>query len=320
MKQIAILTLGILMSFINLNGQTNQYVPDVKKIIIDAGHGGSDGGAKGTISNEATITLQVARKLAEAIKTKFPHITVLETRPNTEFPGGTTSVHSANRWRADFANQSGADLFISLHCNAAGSRPGGWYEKRVIDRIPKTRKVKKGRKYVTQKYYQNVYEDVWVENKAHGTETLIWAVGKNNAKVSSIKNNEDYYNHEEIEDSTHEAGFEMPDPNDPAEKARMLIYAQNYFRKSYSLAAMVEKEFTGAGRVSRGVKQRNEKGIWVLQATGMPSILIEMGFVSNKEEEEYMVSQAGQDEIVKNIIAAITNYVTMPLQNVPVEQ
>ena len=318
MKQITILLLGLLLPFIFIHAQVNQYVPDVKKIIIDAGHGGSDGGAKGSISNEATITLQVAKKLAHAVKTKFPHITVMETRPNTEFPGGTTSVHSANRWRATFANESGADLFISLHCNAAGSRPGGWYEKRVVSRIPKTRKVKKGRKYVTQKYYQNVYEDFWVENKAHGTETLIWAVNKNNAKVSSIKNNDEYYN-DEMSDSTHEAGFELPNPNDPAEKARMLIYAQNYFRKSYSLAAMVEKEFTDAGRVSRGVKQRNEKGIWVLQATGMPSILIEMGFVSNKEEEEYMVSEAGQEQIVKNIIAAITNYLTKPLQSIPVE-
>lgn len=318
MKRITILILGLVLPFTFIYGQGNQYVPDVKKIIIDAGHGGSDGGAKGAISNEATITLQVAKKLAGAIKTKFPHITVIETRPDTEFPGGTTSVHSANRWRATFANESGADLFISLHCNAAGRRPGGWYEKRVVDKIAKTRKVKKGRKYVTQKYYQNVYEDFWVENKAHGTETLIWAVNKNDAKISSIKNNDEYYN-DEMSDSTHEAGFELPNPNDPAEKARMLIYAQNYFRKSYSLAAMVEKEFTDAGRVSRGVKQRNEKGIWVLQATGMPSILIEMGFVSNKEEEAYMISEAGQEEIVKNIIAAITNYLTKPLQSIPVE-
>ncbi len=45
---------------------------------------------------------------------------------------------------------------------------------------------------------------------------------------------------------------ELPDPSDPAEKARMLIYAQHYFRKSYDLADLVEKEFEARGRISRG--------------------------------------------------------------------
>ena len=103
--------------------------------------------------------------------------------------------------------------------------------------------------------------------------------------------------------------LQLPDPNDPAEKARMLIYAQHYFRKSYLLANLVEQEFTNEGRTSRGVQQRNHKGIWVLQATGMPSILIEMGFISNKEEEQYMMSETGQEAIVKNIVKAVKGYV-----------
>ncbi len=57
-------------------------------------------------------------------------------------------------------------------------------------------------------------------------------------------------------------------------------------------------------RVSRGVKQRNEKGIWVLQATGMPSVLIETGFVTHTEEEQYIISDKGQDEIVNSILAS----------------
>ena len=88
----------------------------------------------------------------------------------------------------------------------------------------------------------------------------------------------------------------------------MLIYAQNYFRKSLNLADLVQQQFIAAGRVDRGVKQRNDKGIWVLQATGMPSILIEIGFISNQEEEEYMNSESGQAEIVANIFTAIKNY------------
>lgn len=88
----------------------------------------------------------------------------------------------------------------------------------------------------------------------------------------------------------------------------MLIYAQNYFRKSLTLADYIQEEFKDAGRVDRGVKQRNDKGIWVLQATAMPSILVEIGFISNIEEEKYITSKKGQDEIVKNIFTAFKKY------------
>ena len=70
----------------------------------------------------------------------------------------------------------------------------------------------------------------------------------------------------------------------------------------------IEDEFTKEGRFSRGVKQRNEKGIWVLQATGMPSILVETGYISNTEEEQYINSDKGQDEIVAAIVNAIKRY------------
>ena len=63
------------------------------------------------------------------------------------------------------------------------------------------------------------------------------------------------------------------------------------------------------GRFSRGVKQRNDKGIWVLQATGMPSVLVETGFISDKDEEEYLDSERGQNEIVSNITDALANYI-----------
>ena len=128
-------------------------------------------------------------------------------------------------------------------------------------------------------------------------------MNKNDDKVRSVNKATDYTG--EIDSTT---TLSLPDPSDPSEKARMLIYAQNYFRKSLNLADLVQQQFTAAGRVDRGVKQRNDKGIWVLQATGMPSILIEIGFISNQEEEEYMNSENGQAEIVANIFTAIKNY------------
>ncbi len=72
-------------------------------------------------------------------------------------------------------------------------------------------------------------------------------------------------------------------------------------------ATLVEDEFVRAGRHSDGVMQRDE-GIQVLQATGMPSVLIETGFLTNKEEEIYLNSDDGQNEIVRNIVDALKRY------------
>ncbi|HRG83275.1 MAG TPA: N-acetylmuramoyl-L-alanine amidase, partial [Chitinophagaceae bacterium] len=49
-------------------------------------------------------------------------------------------------------------------------------------------------------------------------------------------------------------------------------------------------------------------GIWVLQATAMPSVLIETGFITNPEEEAYLNSNEGQSEISRCIISALKNY------------
>jgi N-acetylmuramoyl-L-alanine amidase len=281
--------------------ETNRKV--IKTIVIDPGHGGDFPGAKGTFSWEKDVSLTVSLKLGDAIKAEFPDINVLFTRTTDANAGNKPTLLEDLRYRADFANASGGDLFISIHCNAAGRAAGGWYEKKVINKIPKYRNVKQGNKTVKKKYYEYVYETHWVENKVKGTETYIWAAGKTDAKVSSLAKNNDYYG--EIDTLSN---LTLPDPNDPVEKARMLIYAQYYFKKSLTLADLIEKEFAATGRLSRGVKQRNDKGIWVLQATGMPSILVEIGFISNKEEEVYLNSEKGQAEIVNNIITALKNY------------
>jgi N-acetylmuramoyl-L-alanine amidase len=277
----------------------------VRTVIIDPGHGGSYPGAKGLISSEKEVSLAVALKFGKALQEAFPELKVIYTRTTDANAGDKTTLKEDLGYRADLANSSGGDLFISFHCNSAGKRPGGWYERVVVDKIRKTRMVKKGKKKVKQVYYEYKYQNVWRENVAHGTESYIWAVNKNDAKVNSIAKNNEYYG--EI-DSTSTEVLELPDPSDPAEKARMLIYAQQYFKKSLTLADLVEKEFEKRGRVSRGVKQRNDEGIWVLQATAMPSVLVEIGFISNKEEEEYINSDKGQSEIVDDVLNAFRAY------------
>jgi N-acetylmuramoyl-L-alanine amidase len=272
----------------------------IKTLIIDPGHGGFDGGAKGDFSTEANVALEVSLKFGKAIEKEFPDIKIVYTRTTDIMPGNKPTKEQGLRYRADLANSSNGDLFIAVHCNAAPDIP----HKELTGYKTGTVMVGKGKKRrkVTKKIPQ--YRHWTTPNPANGTETYIWAVSKNDAKVNSI-NKTEYYGEIDSTSST----LELPDPSDPLEKARMLIYAQQYFRKSLSLADLVEKGFQSQGRTYRGgVKQRNDKGIWVLQATGMPSILVEIGFVSNPEDERYINSDDGQAAIVENLVNAFRTY------------
>ncbi len=272
----------------------------IKTVIIDPGHGGDFPGARGSFSKEADVSLAVSKKLGAALQEAFPDLKIIFTRTTDANAGNKSNLKDDLRYRADLANSSGGDLFISIHCNSTIPLR----HRKLIGYKTATVYVGKGkkRKKVTRKVPQ--YRHWTTPNPARGTETYIWAANKDEDKINSVSKNNEYYG--EI-DST--SNITMPDPNDPAEKARMLVYTQKYFRKSIMFADLIEQGFRAQGRVDRGgVKQRNDKGIWVLQAAGMPSVLVEIGFISNPEEEKYINSEKGQNEIVSNIVNAFKIY------------
>jgi N-acetylmuramoyl-L-alanine amidase len=304
MRKAILLFFLIITAFSFTTSKKKILKQSIKTIIIDPGHGGLDPGARGLFSTEANVSLGVSLKLGNMIEQEFPDIKVVYTRTTDVLPGNKPNKDAALKYRADLANSSNGDLFIAIHCNSAGRAPGGWYAKRISGYTTGVRKVKVRKKWVTKTVKVPVYETYWVENVAKGTETYVWAVGKNNAKINSVSKSSNEYSGEI--DST--SSIDLPDPKDPVDKARMLIYAQNFFRKSLTLADFIEQQFEATGRITRGVKQRNDKGIWVLQATGMPSVLVEIGFISNKEEEQYINSDKGQEDIVNNIMSALRAY------------
>jgi N-acetylmuramoyl-L-alanine amidase len=277
--------------------------PKLRTIIIDAGHGGIDPGAKGLISHEADVALEIALKLGTAVQKEFPDIKVIFTRTADVLPGNVDDIHQSLRYRADLANKSKGDLFISIHCNANAHPAGGYYAKRVIGHKSVYKYVGKGSHKKKKLVQVPLYESYWVKNTRIGTETYIWAADRSGFKGGSINDKTGEGEGEDVEDSTN-----VLDLNTPEAKIRAQLYEKKYFDNSFLLASLVEDEFSKAGRNSGGVMQRNNKGIWVLQATGMPSILIETGFITNKEEEEYLNSDNGQEEIVQNIIGALRRY------------
>lgn len=85
----------------------------LRKVVIDAGHGGRDPGAVGRYSKEKDIALSIALKAGDYIEKNLPDVKVIYTRKTDVF----VELHN----RARIANENEADLFISIHCNANNS-------------------------------------------------------------------------------------------------------------------------------------------------------------------------------------------------------
>ncbi|RYU91874.1 N-acetylmuramoyl-L-alanine amidase [Mucilaginibacter terrigena] len=83
----------------------------LKTVIIDAGHGGKDAGAKGLSSYEKNVTLAIAKKLQAAIQAQIPDLATIMTRSDDTF------IELSRR--SDIANKSQGNLFISIHCNSS---------------------------------------------------------------------------------------------------------------------------------------------------------------------------------------------------------
>ena len=262
-------------------------------IIIDPGHGGFDTGCKGLFSKEKDVSLAISLKLGPAIQEAFPDIKIIYTRTTDVMPGNATNIHAGLAYRADLANKSKGDLFLCVHCDSDGHTPGQYRAREVVG----YKMVGKGKK----RKKRPIYKEYMVKNTRNGTSTLIWKAQWGTYKGTVINQNEG--GGEDMGDSVNTA----VDLSSPEARMRAQLYEKKYFANSALFATLVENEFVKAGRHSGGVWQR-EEGIWVLEATGMPSVLMETGFLTNNEDEAYLNSEDGQNEVVRNIVDALRRY------------
>ena len=138
--------------------------------------------------------------------------------------------------------------------------------------------------------------------KPFGTETFAMGLHKSQGNLEVAQKENSVIVMEQDYNTKYE-GF------DPSSAESYIIFSlmQNvYLDKSLKLASMVQDEFREkAKRADRGVKQA---GFLVLWHTKMPSVLIETGFISNEEEEKYLMSANGQDYLASAIYRAIRDY------------
>ena len=226
----------------------------LKKVVIDAGHGGRDGGAPGAKSKEKDIVLDVSLRLGKMIQEKYPDVEVIYTRK--------TDVFVEHYKRTDIANKAHANLFISIHANA----------------------VKKGSRCPS------------------GAETFV--MGNDNLAANmEVAKRENEVIYLEDDYTTRYEGF---DPQNPESYIILSLMQNTYLYQSTDFAAEVQAQLKKtAQRVDRGVKQAI---LYVMYKTAMPSVLVELGFICNPEEEKYMNSAAGKDKLATSIFQAFCSY------------
>ena len=96
------------------------------------------------------------------------------------------------------------------------------------------------------------------------------------------------------------------DPNKPETLIGLQIVQESNLTSSIDLANKIQNNFSNSIVIkSRGIKQ---EPLWVLDATTMPGVLIEIGFISNKTDVSILESEDGQNDIAKAIANAILSY------------
>jgi len=231
-----------LLSVSTLEAQTEQNFT----VFIDPGHGGKDPGNMHNGYVEKKITLAIALKLGKLLA-KEEGITVHYSRKDDR---------SVNLYaRGPMANRVGADVFVSIHCDAHDSN-------------------------------------------AHGAGTFVLGLHRadKNLEVAKRENAVIY----------REEGYIENYSKFNSDAIGVSVIQEENLNQSIQLAYKVQNGLVkGAGRRDRQVKQA---GFVVLYGTVMPSVLIEVGFLSNANEGAFLNSNAGQQKVAEAIAAALIDY------------
>jgi N-acetylmuramoyl-L-alanine amidase len=183
----------------------------------------------------------------------------------------STDVFVELNERAAIANRNKADLFICIHCNSA------------------SHKDKKSKRIVNNPSAMGAETYVMGLHKTQGNLEL---AKRENSAILLEKDYKEKYN-----------GF---DPNSDEAYILMSIRQNAYLAQSLGFAAKVQHNFkTHAGRVDKGVKQA---GFLVLWKTTMPSVLIEIGFLTNPDDHNFLGSATGQDYMAASIFRGFRQY------------
>jgi len=183
----------------------------------------------------------------------------------------STDIFVELQERAEIANRAKADLFVSIHCNSACVRDKA--QKRDICR-----------------------------DQVNGAETYVMGIKNEKGKLDIAKRE----NSAILLEDNYVKKYDGFDPNSDESYIIMSMFADTYLNQSLSFASKTQKQYSKmAGRTDKGVKRAS---LWVLWRTYMPSVLTEIGYLTNLEEEKFLASEKGQDYIASGIFRAFRDY------------
>lgn len=137
---------------------------------------------------------------------------------------------------------------------------------------------------------------------AYGAETFVMGLHKTDDNLAVARRE----NESALLEKDYQTNYEGYDPKSPEAFIIFSLYQNTYMEQSLSFASKVQNEFENkSNRHNRGVKQA---GFLVLYRTAMPSVLIELGFLTNKTDEKFLASQEGQNSMANSILRAFTDY------------
>ncbi len=228
-------------------GSADAPVDRFDAVVIDAGHGGDDEGGRGPAGSlEKNVVLDVARRLAAELRARG--VRVVMTRPGDTF----VSLEE----RTNVANDARADLFLSIHANAARE------------------------------------EDV------RGTETFFLSLDATDDAARLLAERENR--------ALGRVGPLRRSSDDPLVAILGDMIATEHLHESQAFARMAQERLGRAGPGgSRGVKQAP---FVVLSGVQMPASLVEIGFLTNAEDERRLRSQAGRSQIAAALAEAVSGY------------
>jgi N-acetylmuramoyl-L-alanine amidase len=282
-KKLQYVAAGLAICFIFSFMPARRGTNPIRTIVIDPGHGGKDPGCQGSVHREKDVALAVALKLGKFIEQNMKDVKVIFTR--------TTDVFVELEDRALIANKAKADLFISIHCNAAG-KPVYVTDARTGKKKLKTFRNRKGKIVVAET----------INPVPFGSETYVMGLKNEEGKMKvATRENSAILLEDDYEKKY--AGF---DPESEESYIIMSNYTSAYVIQSAGLAMKIQEEYARkAGRIDKGVHRQS---IWVLWRTSMPSILTELGYLTNPLEEGFLGSERGQDYLARAIFRGLRKY------------
>jgi N-acetylmuramoyl-L-alanine amidase len=140
----------------------------------------------------------------------------------------------------------------------------------------------------------SIHTNASESTKAYGAETFTLGLSKSQANFEVAKRENSVLLLEEGNQETYQ-GF---DPTSPESYIMFEFMQSKYIDQSVEIAYYIQKEFIDIKRLDRGVRQAI---FWVLHQVKMPSILVELGFITNPSEETFLLSAEGQKKMANSI-------------------